>query len=214
MFSGLLSCDGRFSAWYEIVRSVKRARDRPANVESTTYLVDLMNRGRSRNDDANRSIIVDLGFLACLWNGRDPPDRADIRFSCGCHLYLLGNNVILDLPAALGELATSDACRLSLSRSSGPGSQNGVVPCQPPQKATDFRLQVPFVDWMFYFCKEVALEIPPLLPPACVQKIDAFWLPRYCPRRTAGHCQPDHQRNIRQVEEALGPLLPPSQRRT
>lgn len=207
MFSELSSCDQTVATWYELARSRKQALARQVAFGNRDYLLDLLNRGRHRRD-SDRTVIEELGFGIGLWNGGDEEKAANISVHCGSYCEQVGNSVVLDLPEDLGDLGRPErmaAVLASVVRAWEPDS--GGVMSNAAMKAKDYRVAVPFVDWMFYVSYKLARRIPPLAPPARVQEVEGLGSIIVVQDERPDRANPEHVRNIERVEAALRPLL-------
>lgn len=200
--SELSACDSVFPSWYDNDVRSKKSFQKRVEVESLGYLVDLLNRGRFHDDD--KILIEDLGFLIGLSNGRDKEKQSTMSIQCGGYSELGGNSVVLNLPKELGDLRKPEpiaAVLASAARAWEPDS--GGVMSYAAMKAKDYKVPVPFVDWMFYVRHKLAPQIPPLPPPARVQDVDGLGTIIVVQDEPPDHANPEHLRNIERVEAAL-----------
>jgi hypothetical protein len=205
MLSELSTCDQTVATWYEQARSRKQALARQVNLDSREYLLNLLDRGRNRRD-WDRTVIEELGFGIGLWNGRDRARAATMSIDCGSYSERVGNSVVLNLPEDLGDLRRPErmaAVLASVVRAWEPDS--GGVMSSAAMEASDYKLQVPFVNWMPYVSKKVAPEFPPMPPPARVQKVDGLGWIIVVQDEPPDVANPEHARNIERVDAALKP---------
>lgn len=150
----------------------------------------------------------DLGFTIGFWNGGNKGEEGTMNIHCGSYCEHVGNSLVLNLPDELGDLGRPErmaAVLASVVRAWEPDS--GGVMSNAAMKAKDYRVAVPFVDWMFYVSYKLARRIPPLAPPARVQEVEGLGSIIVVQDERPDRANPEHVRNIERVEAALRPLL-------
>jgi hypothetical protein len=199
--SELSASDAVLASWYNNARRQKTFLKR-VEVESRDYLIDLLNRSRLRNDD--KTVIEDLGFQISLSNRRDREKQATMNIHCGSYSEGSGNDVVLNLPEDMGDLRKPErmaAVLATVVRAWEPDT--GGVMSLTAIRATDYRLQVPFVNWMVYVSNTVVPELPPMPQPAGVQKVDGLGSIIVVQDEPPDVANPEHARNIERVDAAL-----------
>ena len=202
-FSELTTFDPAVATWYEQARSRKQALARQVAFGNRDYLLDLLNRGRHRRD-SDKSVMEDLGFTISFWNGGNKGEEGTMNIHCGSYCEEVGNSVVLNLPDELGDLRRPErmaAVLASVVKAWKPDS--GGVMSDAAMKAKDYKVTVPFVDWMFYASNKLAPNIPPLPQPGRVQIVDGFGSIIVVQDEPPDHANPEHLRNIERVEAAL-----------
>src|SRR5262245_32347426 len=90
--------DCGFDGFFQLGRSRKDALRRAVDV-SPESIRSLLSRGVNRRDD-NRQVISELGYNLGLWSGRPDDEAFGLTIHCGSYSQWVGNNVVLNLPAA------------------------------------------------------------------------------------------------------------------
>jgi hypothetical protein len=207
MFSELSACDETLAIWYKRGGSRKQALEKRADVGSRDYLLSLLDRGRHRRD-TDKTIIDDLGFGIGLWNGAANVEKeASLGITCGLYTANpnLGNCVAITLPEDLGKLRQSEqmARVLAVIAKAWEPDWAGVMSTDS-MNAKGFNAKVPFVDWMLYISDRLLLQIPTVSPPATVQQIERLGSLFVAQSEAPGSQNPNHLRNIEQLQVALG----------
>ncbi len=204
--SELSASDATFVSWYGNARLKRKSFQKRVEVETRGYLIDLLNDGRLRNDD--KTVIEDLGFQISLSNRRDREKQATMNIHCGSYSEGSGNGVVLNLPEDLGDLRKPErtaAVLATVVRAWEPDS--GGVMSYTAMEAKNYKVRVPFVDWMFYMNHKLASEVPPLPPPARVQAVDGLGSIIVVQDEPPDHSNPEHLRNIERVEAMLKTVI-------
>ena len=154
---GLTQCGEVFSRWFVAGRSRRNALEREIDVHDRQAILDLLDSARNRN--FRKEVIEDLGFHPCAWNGRDSDSEVTLSITCGLSCEapgLGGNNVVIELPSKLGDLADPVKASRVLAV---------VARCWEPKWAGIFSSdamnlrdweQKPFVDWMVYVPRRIS----------------------------------------------------------
>jgi len=97
----LAQCDSVFAhTWYKCRNSRKKTLESKITTD-LTLLAEILEKGRSKRDDARRSIIEELGYSSgTFWNGEEE-DAVKISFRCGALSKVIPspNDTIIDFPA-------------------------------------------------------------------------------------------------------------------
>jgi hypothetical protein len=159
--SALADCDPDLATWYEQGGARKGASELRARIEDKDYLLDLLDRGRSKRD-VGRDVIEELGFRVGLWNGGSGDRESGLSITCGLYWESanpnagLSNSVVLQLPKSLGTLseAKNMARVLTVVAEAWEPAWAGVL-SRAAMRARNFDPALPFVDWMAYVPSEI-----------------------------------------------------------
>jgi hypothetical protein len=204
--SNLSTCDSALEAWYEQGWSRKQALEKQAHIKSRNYLLDLLDRGRSRRD-IDKSVVDDLGFSIGLWNGAATEEKeAGLGITCGLYTSNpnLGNCVTLDFPKDLGELMQPErmAHVLSVVAESWEPDWAGVMSTDA-MNAREFNARLPFVDWMLYLSNKLMPQISALPQPVSVQRVEELGSILIVQGEPPDPTNLEHVRNVERIGYAL-----------
>ena len=205
MLSAFSAFDRSMATWYEQARTRKLAIDRHVDPERLDDLLSILNRGRHRRK-SGRSDDEELGFTFGLWNGWDGAKQATISVSCGSFSKWVGNSVVLNFPADLGDLRNSERMAgilATVARVWEPDSAGVMLTAAVTVKNSTVAL--PIVDWMLYLSKSLAPQLPAL--PAKVQTVDAIGSIIVVQDEPPDRTNPEHLQNISRVESAVKGLV-------
>lgn len=100
MLNALAAVDPLLASWFRTGASRKAALARRVGQSPEGLLLS----GRARRDDADRSVMTELGFSASIWNGQKAQVGVSVR--CGSSAAVQGlasNSLTVQLPEAQGE---------------------------------------------------------------------------------------------------------------
>ena len=202
MFSELSACDQPMTTWYEQAKSRKKSPARRVDFEDREYLLNLVNRGRHRNDDKEQ--VEELGYLMSFSNGGDSEKAATMNVTCGSYSEWVGNSVTLNLPESLGNLGQSGrmVCVLAAVARAWEPEWAGVM-SRDAMNTRGFDAKHPFIDWLLYLSNSVTPQIPPLPQSAMVQQVDGVGWIIVVGDEPPAFATPEHLRSIKQVEVLL-----------
>ncbi len=206
--SALADCDPDLATWYEQGGSRKGASALKASIEDNDYLLNLLNRGRSKRD-VGRDVIEELGFRVGLWNGVNGDREATLSITCGIYWdgpnpnAGLSNSVVLQLPKSLGALseAKNMARVLTVVAEAWEPTWAGVL-SRAAMRARHFNPALPFVDWMAY----VPSEIDQVPSPSTVLRLAGLGSIVVVQTTPPSTDNPDELTRIRRIDEILREL--------
>lgn len=158
----LAEIDPLLASWYKRGRSRKGALERKVDILDVQKLQDLLLAGRNRRD-VDREIIDELGYKLSLWNGAEEEEaEATVSIHCGAHNARIGNSVIIDLPyqSERSEWVGKASSLLALAAEVWQPNWAGIM-SKMAMRERDFDGDNPFVDWMVYVPRKIALVPPP-----------------------------------------------------
>ena len=170
----LARIDSLLAHWYDTGWSRKDALQRRINLEAPA-LRELLLAGKS-SSGRRKQVNEAMGFLKCLWNGRDGKDGAGLDLACGSHSRRLGNFCTLDFseegPAARRLLRAPVVTEVLKCMIHAWEPEEGVVGMHAYHDLRpDSLTRSPRIGWVTYLPRTLG-PMPPLSPPAITIPVD------------------------------------------